>query len=140
MSIAKTLLVRALSLVGVLFAVLVMVVVTFGATGFSDRMLTAIVSEEVRGIRQGLSETIRDPDQIEKTISLHREELEESYGLNQQWYFRLPSMITRVAKLDLGEARTLKTAKGSSKVGSLILGGSVLLWIFTSVCMSWHHR
>ena len=121
MSIAKTLFVRALSLVGVLFAVLVMVVVTFGATGFSDRMLTAIVSEEVRGIRQGLSETIRDPDQIEKTISLHRKELEESYGLNQQWYFRLPSMITRVAKLDLGEARTLKTAEGSSKVGSLIL-------------------
>ena len=47
MSIAKTLFVRALSLVGVLFAVLVMVVVTFGATGFSDRMLTAIVSEAV---------------------------------------------------------------------------------------------
>ena len=55
MSIAKTLAIRALTLLGVLFAALVLVAVTLGATGFSDRMLTAIVNEEVRGLRQGLA-------------------------------------------------------------------------------------
>ena len=45
MSIAKTLAIRGLTLLGVLFVVLVMVAVTLGATGFSDRMLTAIVNE-----------------------------------------------------------------------------------------------
>ena len=120
MSIAKTLAIRALTLLGVLFAVLVLVAVTLGATGFSDRMLTAIVNEEVRGLRQGLAQTVRDPDQIEQAIQEHRRELEESYDLNRAWYFRLPQMIGRVIMLDLGEARTLKTADGSSKITSLI--------------------
>ena len=120
MSIAKTLAIRGLTLVGVLFAVLVMVVVTLGATGFSDRMLTAIVNEEVRGLRQGLAQTIRNVDEIEQAIQEHREELEASYGLNRPWYYRLPQMIGRVVSLDLGKARTLKTAEGSSSITSLI--------------------
>jgi len=120
MSIAKTLAIRGLTLIGVLFAVLVMVVVTLGATGFSDRMLTAIVNEEVRGLRQGLAQTIRDVDEIEQAIQEHRQELEASYGLDRPWYYRLPQMIGRVVKLDLGEARTLKTAEGSSSITSLI--------------------
>ena len=62
MALAYTLGLRALSLVGVVFIVLLLVVVTLGATGFSDRMLTAIVSEEMRGTRQGLAETIKDPE------------------------------------------------------------------------------
>ena len=120
MSIAKTLAIRGLTLIGVLFAVLVMVAVTLGATGFSDRMLTAIVNEEVRGLRQGLAQTIRDVDEIERAIQETRQDLEESYGLNRPWYYRLPQMIGRVIKLDLGEARTLKTAEGSSRITSLI--------------------
>ena len=120
MSIAKTLAIRGLTLIGVLFAVLVMVAVTLGATGFSDRMLTAIVNEEVRGLRQGLAQTIRDVDEIERAIQETRQELEASYGLNRPWYYRLPQMIGRVIRLDLGEARTLKTAEGSSRITSLI--------------------
>jgi len=120
MSIAKTLTIRGLTLIGVLFVVLVMVAVTLGATGFSDRMLTAIVNEEVRGVRQSLAQTIRNVDEIEIAIQEHRHELETSYGLNRPWYHRLPQMIGRVIKLDLGEARTLKTSNGSSKITSLI--------------------
>lgn len=120
MSIAKTLAIRGLTLVGVLFAVLVMVVVSLGATGFSDRMLTAIVNEEVRGLRQGLAQTIRDVDEIEQAIQEQRQELESSYGLDRPWLVRLPQMIWRVIRLDLGEARTLKTAEGSSSITSLI--------------------
>ena len=120
MSIAKTLAIRGATLVGVLFAVLVMVAVTLGATGFSDRMLTAIVNEEVRGYRQGLSQTIRNVDELEQAVRQHRQELEASYGLDRPWYYRLPQMIGRVIRLDLGEARTLKTAQGSSGITSLI--------------------
>ena len=120
MSIAKTLAIRGLTLIGVLFTVLVMVAITLGATGFSDRMLTAIVNEEVRGVRQGLAQTIRDVDEMERAIQEHRQELEASYGLDRPWYYRLPQMIGRVIRLDMGEARTLKTAEGSSRITSLI--------------------
>ena len=120
MLIAKTLWIKALTFIGVLIAVLVMVAVTLGATGFSDRMLTAIVSEEIRGLRQGLAQTIRNVDDIEETIAEHRSELEQSYGLDRAWYYRIPQMIFRVLRFDLGEARTLKTADGSNKVTALI--------------------
>ncbi len=120
MSILKTLIIRGITLLGVLFVVLFMVAVTLGATGFSDRMLTSIVNEEVRSLRQGLSQTVRNADELEKTIKDHREQIEASYGLNKPWYNRLPRMITRVLTLDLGEARTLKTASGDSRVLSLI--------------------
>ena len=120
MSIAKTLAIRGATLLGVLFVVLIMVAVTLGATGFSDRMLTAIVGEEVRGLRQSLAQTIRDPDEIERAIQERRTQLEESYGLDRAWYFRLPQMIGRVIRLDMGEARSLQSADGSRRVTDLI--------------------
>jgi peptide/nickel transport system permease protein len=120
MSIAKTLAIRGVTLLGVLIVVLIMVAVTLGATGFSDRMLTAIVGEEVRGLRQGLAQTIRDPDELERTIQERRTQMEESYGLDRAWYFRLPQMIGRVIRLDMGEARSLQSADGSRRVTDLI--------------------
>ena len=50
-SLLRPLLVRAGSLLLVLVAVLVLLVVSLGATGFSERMLGAIVGEELRGLR-----------------------------------------------------------------------------------------
>jgi peptide/nickel transport system permease protein len=120
MSIAKSLAIRAITLIGVLFSVLVIVAITLGATGFSERMLTAIVNEEVRGLRQQLVQTIRDTNEIEQVIEERRVFLEESYGLNQSWYSRLHETIARVLILDLGEARTLKTGNGSRDVVDLI--------------------
>ncbi|MSQ21995.1 MAG: ABC transporter permease [Dehalococcoidia bacterium] len=121
MSLALTLAVRGVTLLGVLLLVLVLVVVALGATGFSDRMLTAIVSEDLRGIREGLARTIRDPDQLEATLRARRGELERFYGLDRPWYTRLPNTVLRVITLDLGEARNLRSFKGSPKVTSIVL-------------------
>ncbi len=60
--------IRGLTLFGVLLIVLLLVVVTLGATGFSDNMLQATVNEEMRGLRQSLAETIRDPVELEKAL------------------------------------------------------------------------
>ena len=105
---------------GVLLVVLVLVVMALGATGFSDRMLTAIVNEDLRGIREGLAQTIRDPDQLEETLRARRQELERFYGLDRSWYTRLPDMVLRIITLDLGEARTLRSFDGSPKVISMV--------------------
>ena len=45
--------------VGVLLAVLVLLVVSLGATGYSDRILGAVVGEEMRGLRTCLAQTIQ---------------------------------------------------------------------------------
>ena len=106
MSLGITLTGRALSLFGVLIVVLFMIVVALGATGFSDRILGAIVNEEMRGIREGLAQTIRNPDELEQVLNTQREEREKFYGLDKKWHQRLPDMLWRLMVLDLGEARS----------------------------------
>jgi peptide/nickel transport system permease protein len=121
MNVAKTLGIRALTLFGVLVAVLVLLVVSLGATGYSDRLLSAQVNEELRGFRQAQAQTIRDPAQLEQAVTLRKAELEEFYGLNESWWERMPSQIWSVLTLDLGDARSLRTAEGSSKISDIVL-------------------
>ena len=105
----------------VLIAVLFLSVIVLGATGFSDRLLTATVSEELRGLRQSLSQNINDPNELERVISDRREQLIEYYGLDQPWYYRLPDMVFRILTLDLGEARTLRSFSGSNRVSDIVI-------------------
>ena len=120
-SLLRPLLVRAGSLLLVLLAVLVLLVVSLGATGFSERMLGAVIGEELRAVRAGLAETITDPDALEAALEARRRELESAYGLDRAWYQRLPGMVLRVLRLDLGDARTMRTYDGSRRVGDIVL-------------------
>ncbi len=121
MSFVRPLAIRGLTLLGVLVAVLVLLVISLGATGFSDRLLNAQVGEELRGLRVSLAQTIRDPDELERTLEVQRQELEAFYGVDQRWYTRLPDTLFRVLALDLGEARTLRSSSGSPRVSDIIL-------------------
>jgi peptide/nickel transport system permease protein len=112
---------RAASLFAVLIAVLVLLVVLFGATGYSDNLLRAQVSEDIRAMRQSLSQTIRDPAELERTIAAQQAEREALYGLDEPWYRRLPAAVLRVLRLDLGESRSLRTASGSPEIGAIVL-------------------
>jgi peptide/nickel transport system permease protein len=120
-NVARALLVRGLTLIGVLLVVQVLVVVSLGATGYSDRMLNAIIGEQLRGIRPSLAETIRDPDSLEEALRARKQELESAFGLDRPWYTRLPRMVLRVFVLDLGEAHTLRSSSGSNRVIDIVL-------------------
>ncbi len=121
MSLALTLALRGLTLLGVLLAVLALVVVSLGATGFSDRVLNAVIREQLRTEREVLARTIRDPDQLEQVVAVRKQTLERQHGLDRPWYYRLPDAARRVLTLDLGEARTLRSASGSARVSDIIL-------------------
>jgi peptide/nickel transport system permease protein len=120
-SILRPLAVRALSLLLVLVVVLVLLVVSLGATGYSDRILGAVIGEELRGLRTSLAETIRDPDALDAALATRRAELEASYGLDRPWWERMPGMVTRVLTFDLGVARTVRSFEGSNQVADIIL-------------------
>ncbi len=134
----RPLAVRAASLLGVLLVVLVLLVVTLGATGYSDRILGAVVNEEMRGLRTTMAQTIRDPAQLEDALATRRAELEQSYGLDQPWYQRLPGMVGRVLTFDLGEARTVRTYDGSNRIVDIILERlpSTLLLLTTALLIT----
>src|SRR5688572_19007087 len=77
-SLLRPILVRAASLGAVLVIVLVLLVLTLGATGYSDRILSAQVGEELRALRTSLSQTVTDPAAVEEAIEARRTELEAS--------------------------------------------------------------
>ncbi len=121
MQIFRRLFVRGLTMLAVLLIVQFLVVITLGATGYSDRMLEAVISEQLRAIRPSLAETIRDPERLEEALSTRKEELRALYGLDRPWFTRLPSMVFRVFTLDLGEAHTLRSSSGSNRVADIVL-------------------
>jgi len=117
----KMLFLKGLNLVWVLFAVMALLGVVLGGTGFSDRRLSAAVNEELRGMRMSLAQGIRDPEELKRVLTVQKEELESFYGLDTPWYYRLPWDIARVMMLDMGEAQTLRSFEGSSRVSDIIL-------------------
>ena len=121
-----------------LLAVLVLLVISLGATGYSDRILNAVVGEEMRGLRTTLAQTIRDPDELDQTLAVRQAELEQSYGLDQPWFARLPGMVARVLTFDLGTARTLRSTEGSNRIVDIVLERlpSTMLLLTTSLCIT----
>ena len=120
-SLLRPILVRAASLGAVLIIVLFLLVVTLGATGFSDRILSAQVGEELRGMRTALAETITDPAAVDEAIAARRAELEASYGLDAEWYERLPVVVAKVLTFDLGQSRSIRSFEGSNEVSDIVL-------------------
>ena len=121
MSLLRPLALRSLTMIGVFFVVMLMLVLTLGLTGYSDRILTAVVGEQLRAERTSLAETIRDPDQLEKVLKDREKEFAAFYGLDRPWWVRLPGMVLRVMTLDLGEARNLRSFEGSNRVIDIVL-------------------
>ncbi len=121
MALARTLGLRAATLLGVLLTVLVLLVVMLGSTGFSDRILTAVINEEIRGLRTAQATQSRDPDALEEALQVRREELIAFYDLDKAWWERMPATVFRVITLDLGDARTLRSSDGSRRVSDIVL-------------------
>jgi len=121
MGVGKTLAVKAASLSLVLIIVLFVTVTTIGATGLSDRMLNAIMSEQLRGIRTQLAQEIHDIDALNQAMSEIKEELIVAYGLDKAWYVRMPAMVWRIFTLDLGNSRTVQSFTGSIRILDIIL-------------------
>ena len=120
-SLLRPILVRAASLGAVLIIVLVLLVLTLGVTGYSDRILSAQVGEELRALRTTLSQTVTDPDAVEEAIAARRAELEASFGLDRAWYERLPVVVAKVLTFDLGEARSIRSFEGSNTVSDIVI-------------------
>lgn len=118
--IGRALFIRGLSLLAVVVVVMTLMVLILGMTGLTDKMLLAIINEEVRSVRQSLAQTIKEPDELEKAVTAKREELFRSYGLDRPWYLRIGDTVSRIVTLDLGESRSLRSFSGSSKVVDIV--------------------
>ncbi len=121
MGLGKTLALKGLTLIVVLISVLLFTVLIIGASGLSDRVLSSIMNEELRGIRQKLTTQIRDPEELNRAMDEIKQDLVKAYGLDKPWYARIPNMILRIVTLDLGSAREVQTFTGSNRISDIIL-------------------
>ncbi len=117
----RYLLIKGVSLIVVLFAVLILTAVLFGATGLSDKVLRAMVNEEVRAISQSLAQQFTDPEEFQHAIEEIKTQLEISYGLDKPWYMRLPDLVRRIIMLDLGNSKCIYSFSGSTKIADIII-------------------
>lgn len=117
----KKVITTALILMATGVIILVLMGVSLGATGFSDKVIGSQINEELRELRQSLAQTIRDPDKLEEAVALYREELREQYGLNDHWVSRVGSNTMKVLLLDLGEAKTMRTTEGSNSIRDIVI-------------------
>jgi peptide/nickel transport system permease protein len=138
MKLGRSLLIKGLSLLFVVIFTLLLMNLILGATGFSDKMLTALVNDQVRIQRQTLSQTIQDPVELQRIVDQLEETLIQAYGLDKPWPIRLPQMIWRVMSFDLGHAKTAQTFRGSTLIKDLIMERlpKTILLITTSVAIS----
>ena len=131
----RSLIVKVLSMLMVVFVALILLNVVLGATGYSDRMLGALVNEQVRVYRQGLLGTISNPDEVTRIVEEYEQVLRTAHGLDTPWLTRLPQMIWRVLTLNLGQSKSAQTFIGSTNIKDLIIERlpNSLLLITTSV-------
>lgn len=121
LAVARNLSIRFATLFMVLVIVLLLLVVSLGATGFSDDLLTAQMNQDLLAYRIAQANAIKDPAALQFAVEQRQAELEQFYGLDNPWYRRMLPQVGRVLRLDLGTARTLRTADGSNKVSDIVL-------------------
>lgn len=120
-AVVKNLSIRFVTLFMVLVIVLLLLVVSLGATGFSDDLLNAQLNQDLQAYRIAQANVIKDPSALQFAVEQRKAELEQFYGLDKPWYRRMLPQVGRVLRLDLGTARTLRTADGSNKVSDIVM-------------------
>lgn len=121
-SLAKTLIIKSITLIVVLIGVLFLLAFIMGASGLSDKILKSILVVEVQEYKQQLiRQGIRDPAEIERIVAEYNKTRAEALGLNQPWEYRLPRLIQSLLFFDLGTSRTLQSSWGSNKISDLII-------------------
>ena len=70
LGLGKTLAIKGISLIFILFFVLFLTVIVIGATGISDRILSGIISDRLRAIRQELSTRIKNPEELIAAVAV----------------------------------------------------------------------
>ena len=107
MGVATVLVRRALMLFIALIVVLFLTAVIIGATGYDERVLRAIVDQQVKAYTMNIIRTMKGATEEEKVRNLienYKKTLEEVYGLNKPWYERLLPNVYRILTLNLGNA------------------------------------
>jgi len=123
MSVQRYLLTKAINLLLVLIAVLIITAVLYGATGLSDQVLRSLVDEELRGFKQGL---LQQPglseEEFNRRVAEYEQQLIITYGLDKPWYLRMGADILRILTLDLGTTKgRMYSFSGSDRVSDIIL-------------------
>ncbi|MEN2974166.1 MAG: ABC transporter permease [Candidatus Caldarchaeales archaeon] len=117
----KTVILRSISLLLVVPSVVLLMAVTLGLTGVSDRLLTSMAEQTLQEVKKSLATRIHDPEELESAIESQRRAIYSSYGLDKPWFYRMFQMMVQIVLFDLGRTRVIKSFTGSHEVSEIIL-------------------
>lgn len=121
MRLYRSLLVKIVSMFMVVFITVVLLNVVLGASGYSDRMLFAIINDQVQNYRFRMMDIAPSAEEVARLVDEYRATLEAAYGLDKPWVSRLPQMIWRVLTFNLGNSVSAQTFDGSTLIRDLIM-------------------
>jgi peptide/nickel transport system permease protein len=122
MGLGRIVALRAATLGATLIGVVLLTAVIVGPT--SDRVLSAIVNENVRAFGQELrarATGTQNFTEIQRLIDNYRESLIRAYGLDKPWYMRIMPLAMNILTLNLGTASEVQSFSGSIWVRDIIL-------------------
>ncbi len=123
MGLARVLAIRAATLALTLIGIVLLTAILLGPT--SDKVLGAIVNENVRAYNQALRQRAAggalNQSEIDALVTQYRDTLIKAYALDRPWYERVIPLALTILRLDLGRAGTMTSFTGSNNVGDIIL-------------------
>ncbi|MER3602347.1 MAG: peptide ABC transporter permease [Nitrososphaerota archaeon] len=122
MGVGRVVALRAASLALTLIGVVLITAIIVGPT--SDRVLGAIINEQVRAFSQALRSRAagtQNLTEIQLAVDQYRESLIRAYGLDRPWYMRIFPLALTILTLNLGTSTEVQSFSGSIQVRDIIL-------------------
>jgi peptide/nickel transport system permease protein len=123
MALARVLAIRAVTLTATLIGIVLVTAIILGPT--SDKLLNAIINEDVRAYSQALRQRAAggalNQSEIDALVTQYRDQLIRAYALDRPWYERIIPLAMSILRLDLGRAGTITSFTGSNDVRDIIL-------------------
>jgi len=92
---------RGLALTFTLAIIMVITALILGATGYDEKILEALVGQEIQEYKRSLENARIPPEEIKKLVDERREELVKIYGLDKPWYERSLRLLPKLVTLNL---------------------------------------
>jgi ABC-type dipeptide/oligopeptide/nickel transport system permease component len=115
MALARVLVIRAVTLTATLIGIVLVTAIILGPT--SDKLLNAIINEDVRTYNQALRQRAAggalNQSEIDALVTQYRDQLIRAYALDRPWYEKIIPLAMSILRLDLGRAGTITSFTGS---------------------------
>lgn len=126
---------RGITLTAALIIAVFLSAILIGATGYDEKVLKAIVITQVQAYKQNLQRQNIPSAELNRLVQAYQQSLEEYYGLNKPWYYRVIPLAVSTLKLDLGWVQSTQVADVAGEQLPLRVSEAIMLALPRTIIM-----